>query len=202
MTRTVRETAKLLDVLVGYDSEDELTAKTELADLEESYVDHLKADALDGARIGVLRDGFGDDDNPDAAPVTEVVDDAIVTMRNSGAEIVDPVEIPRLNDYLGETMLYVLQSKHDINEFLQEIDGPVGSVDELYENGEYHELLDLFIAFAEDGPDDLSDHLGYYQALNAQQAFQQEILNVYAAPRPRRDRVSRRSGHSTPRKRD
>ncbi|AHG02908.1 amidase [Halobacterium sp. DL1] len=181
MTRTVRETAKLLDVLVGYDSEDELTAKTELADLEESYVDHLKADALDGARIGVLRDGFGDDDNPDAAPVTEVVDDAIVTMRNSGAEIVDPVEIPRLNDYLGETMLYVLQSKHDINEFLQEIDGPVGSVDELYENGEYHELLDLFIAFAEDGPDDLSDHLGYYQALNAQQAFQQEILNVYAS---------------------
>jgi amidase len=180
MTRTVRETAKLLDVLVGYDAEDELTAKTELADPHGSYVDHLKADGLNGARIGVLRDGFGDNDNPDAAPANEVVDDAIATMRNSGAEIVDPVEISRLTDYLEETMLYVLQSKRDINEFLRDIDGPVDSVDELYENGDYHELLDLFIAFAEEGPDDLENNLEYWRRLNAQQKFQQEILNVYA----------------------
>lgn len=180
MTRTVRETAKLLDVLVGYDTEDELTAKTEFADDHGSYLDHLKADALNGSRIGVLRDGFGDDDNPDAAPVNDVVGGAITTMRNSGAEIVDPVEIPRLNDYLEETMLYVLQSKRDLNEFLEEIDGPADSVDELYENGDYHELLDLFIAFAEEGPENLEDDLEYWRRLNAQQSFQQEIMNVFA----------------------
>ncbi|WP_254546922.1 amidase [Halomarina pelagica] len=181
MTRTVRETAQLLDVLVGYDENDALTAETELATVHGSYVDHLRADALRGSRIGVLRDGFGDEDDPAAAPVTRVVDEAIVTMRNSGAELVDPVEIPNLSGYLEDTMLYVLQSKRDIDQFLEEIDGPVDSVDELYENGDYHELLDLFVAFAEEGPDDLEDHLEYWKRLDAQRAFQLEILNVFAA---------------------
>ncbi|RBI60516.1 amidase [halophilic archaeon] len=180
MTRSVRETAKLLDVIVGYDEEDKLSANNELTEIDGSYLNHLKADALNGARVGVLRGGFGDENNPDAAPVNSVVDDAIVTMRNSGAVIVDPVEIPRLTEYLAETMLYILQSKRDLDEFLGEIDGPVDSVDELYENDEYHELLDLFIGFAEEGPDDLTDHTEYWRRLNAQQTFQQEILNVYA----------------------
>ncbi|MFB9807889.1 amidase [Haladaptatus pallidirubidus] len=141
MTRSVRETAQLLDVIVGYDEEDKLSANNELTEIDGSYLNHLKADALNGARIGVLRGSFGDENNPDAAPVNTVIDDAIVTMRNSGAVIVDPVDIPRLADYLEETMLYILQSKRDLDEFLGEIDGPVDSVDELYENGEYHELL-------------------------------------------------------------
>ena len=180
MTRTVRETAKLLDVLIGYDQDDGLTAKTELATVHGSYMDHLKPDALNGSRIGVLRDGFGDEDNPDAAPVNQVIENALTTIRNSGAELVDPVEIPDLNDYLEETMLYILQSKSDINDFLATRDAPVDTVEELYENGQYHELLDLFIGFAEEGPEDLTDHLEYWRRLNAQQTFQQEILNVFA----------------------
>lgn len=179
MTRTVRETAQLLDVLVGYDASDDLTAKNELSD-HDSYTNHLMADGLNDARIGVLRDGFGDEDNPAAAPVNQVVSDALVTMRNAGAELVDSVAIPRLDEYLAETMLYILQSKRDINAFLAKRDVPVDSVDELYENDQYHELLDLFIGFAEDGPVDLEDNIEYWQRLNAQQTFQQEILNVFA----------------------
>ncbi|SFT00053.1 amidase [Halostagnicola kamekurae] len=181
MTRTVRDAAKMLDVLVDYDEHDELTGKTELAQTGGSYTNALRADGLRGARVGVLRDGFGDDENPDAAPVNEVTERAITTIENVGAEVVDPVEIPRLEEYLGETMLYILQSKRDLNEFLADRDGPADSVDELYENGQYHELLDLFIGFAEDGPDDLSDHLEYWKRRNAQHDFQQEILNVFAA---------------------
>ncbi|AHG02218.1 amidase (plasmid) [Halostagnicola larsenii XH-48] len=181
MTRTIRDAAKMLDVLVDYDERDELTGNTELVKTEGSYTNALRADGLDGARVGVLRDGFGDDDNPDAAPVNEVTDSAITRIGNVGAEIVDPVEIPRLEEYLGETMLYILQSKRDLNDFLAERDGPADSVDELYENGQYHELLDLFIGFAEDGPDDLSDHLEYWKRRNAQHDFQQDILNVFAA---------------------
>lgn len=180
MTRTVRDTATLLDVLVGYDDRDELTGKTEMVADRGSYTDFLRSDGLNGARIGVLREGFGDDDNPDAAPVNDVVERALTAMRNSGATLVDPVEIPRLNEYLGETMLYVLQSKRDLNEFLDDRDGPVASVDELYESGQYHDLLDLFVAFAEDGPSDLTDHLEYWKRRNAQYAFQDEILNVFA----------------------
>ncbi|WP_129113449.1 amidase [Halegenticoccus tardaugens] len=180
MTRTVRETALLLDVLVGYDTADPLTAVTELRRVDGSYVDQLRADALRGARIGVVRDAFGDDANPDAAPVNHVVDGALAAMRHSGAELIDPVSLPNLDEHLSETMLYVLQSKRDINDFLAERDGPVDTVDDLYEADRYHELLDLLVAFVEDGPDDLEGTIEYWRSRVAQYDFQEEILNVFA----------------------
>ncbi len=195
MTRTVRDTATLLDVLVDYDDRDPLTGKTELVADRGSYTNALLDDGLNGARVGVLRDAFGDDDDEASGPVTEVVERALTTMENVGAEVVeralttmenvgaevvDPVEIPRREQYLEETMLYILQSKRDLNDFLGDRDGPVDSVDELYENEQYHDLLDLFIGFAEDGPSDLTDHLEYWKRRNAHQDFQEEILNVFA----------------------
>ncbi|MFC6719889.1 amidase [Natrialbaceae archaeon GCM10025810] len=178
MTRTVRDTAKLLDVLVGYDDRDKLSGKSELAAVHESYTTSLNEDGLRGTRIGVLRDGFGEED--EAEPVNEVIERALTTISNLGATLVDPVEIPGLNDYLDETMLYVLQSKRDLNEFLNDRDTPVSSVEELYENDQYHELLDLFIAFAENGSSDLTDNIEYWKRRNAQHTFQEEILNVFA----------------------
>ena len=181
MTRTVRETATLLDVLVGYDARDDLTGNTELTVVHGSYTNHLLADGFDGARVGVLRDGFGDDENPAAAPVNDVIERALTTMRNLGATLVDPVAIPDLETSLEETMLYILQSKRDLNAFLEERETPADSVDELYESGQYHDILDLFIGFAEDGPADLTDNLAYWKCRNAQYEFQQTILNVFAS---------------------
>jgi Asp-tRNA(Asn)/Glu-tRNA(Gln) amidotransferase A subunit family amidase len=178
MTRTVRDSAKMLDVLVGYDGEDTLSGKSELIDLDGSYTNALNEDGLQDARIGVLRDGFGTNDT--AAQVNDVIEQALTTISNLGSTLVDPVEIPDLDDYLNDTMLYVLQSKHDLNEFLAERDTPVSSVEEMYENGQYHALLDLFIAFAEEGPDDLDDSIEYWKCRNAQHEFQQQILNVFA----------------------
>ncbi len=180
MTRTVRDTAKMLDVLVGFDDSDDRSGLTEQTTVHGSYTNSLNEDGLRDARIGVLRDGFGDDDNPAAAPVNDVTERALATMSNLGATLVDPVEIPRLDAYLEETMLYILQSKRDLNEFLAERNGPVDSVDELYANGQYHDVLDLFVGFAEDGPDELSDHLEYWKRRYAQQTFQEEILTVFA----------------------
>jgi len=178
MTRTVRDSAKMLDVLVGYDGEDSLTGKSELIDLDGSYTNALNEDGLQDARVGVLRDGFGTNDT--AEQVNDVIERALTTISNLGSTLVDPVEIPNLEDYLNDTMLYVLQSKHDLNEFLAERDTPVSSVEEMYENDQYHALLDLFIAFAEEGPDDLDDSIAYWKCRNAQHEFQQQILNVFA----------------------
>ncbi|WP_096390954.1 amidase [Halopenitus persicus] len=178
MTRTVRDSAKMLDVLVGYDGKDGLSGKSALSDHGGSYTNALNEDGLRGARIGVLRDGFGD--NETATRVNDVIEGALTTISNLGATLVDPIEIPNLDEYLNETMLYVLQSKHDLNEFLSERETPVSSVDEMYENGQYHALLDLFIAFAEEGPDTLDDSIEYWKSRNAQHEFQQQILNVFA----------------------
>jgi Asp-tRNA(Asn)/Glu-tRNA(Gln) amidotransferase A subunit family amidase len=182
MARTAKELAQVLDATVGYDAADEYTAVNELTEAAGHYTDSLDANALAGARIGVLRDLFGDRDAPDSGPVTRKVDEAVETMADAGAELVDPVSIPNLGEHFEATLLYIAQSKRDLNEFFAaREDAPVGSVSELYESGQYHEVLDLFIGIAENGPEDPTDDPGYWEAVAAQSAFQRAVLNVYAA---------------------
>ncbi|KAB1188361.1 MULTISPECIES: amidase [Haloferax] len=182
MARTAKELAQILDVTVGYDAEDEYTAVNELTEDAGHYVDSLDADALSGARIGVLRDAFGDEDDPESGPVTRKVNEAIETMADAGAEIVDPVEVPDLDTHLENTSLYILQSKRDLNEFFAaRDDAPVDSVAELYESGQYHEILDLLIGIAEEGPEDPTEDPDYWKSVAAQLQFQRTVLNVYAA---------------------
>ncbi len=182
MARSAKELATVLDVAVGYDSEDEYTAVTELTADSGRYVASLDPTALDGARIGVLRDAFGDEDDPKSQPVTETVEDAIETMSRAGAEIVDPVSVPNLDDHLDATSLYHLQSKRDLNDFFEARPGaPVDSVDDLYDSGQYHELLDLFVGIAEDAPEDPETEPAYWESVAAQLSFQRAVLNVYAA---------------------
>ena len=103
MARTVRDMAVLLDVMVGYDPEDPLTARG-VGHAPRSYTDFLDADALRGARIGVLREPMGYDVEPgsdDFRSVAAVFDRAVTELRDAGAEAVDPVTLPRLNELLA-----------------------------------------------------------------------------------------------------
>ena len=99
MTRTVSDLAKLLDVMVGYDREDPVTALG-VGQVPDSYTKFLVKDGLKGARIGVLRETFGSDSEPDSEDfkkVTALFDKAIADLKAAGAEVVDPIEIPKLN---------------------------------------------------------------------------------------------------------
>ena len=58
ITRTVTDAAKLMDVMVGYDPEDPLTAGG-VSHVSGSYTKFLDKNGLKGARIGVLRDPMG-----------------------------------------------------------------------------------------------------------------------------------------------
>ncbi|MCC7055660.1 MAG: hypothetical protein IT355_20480 [Gemmatimonadaceae bacterium] len=54
MTRTVADAARVLDVIAGYDANDPVTAYA-VGHVPATYTTALRADALRGARIGVLR---------------------------------------------------------------------------------------------------------------------------------------------------
>jgi len=58
MSRTVRDLAGLLDVMVGYDPEDPLTALG-CNRIPQTFTSFLDANGLRGARIGVLRESMG-----------------------------------------------------------------------------------------------------------------------------------------------
>ena len=85
LTRTVKDAARLLDVMVGYDADDPITAfgvgRTPL-----SYAAGLKADALKGARIGVMTNLYGKEERH--AEVNKVMEQVIKTMEAGGASII------------------------------------------------------------------------------------------------------------------
>jgi amidase len=104
MTRTVADTAAVLDVIVGYDAEDPLTSYA-LGQAPVSFKNFLDKDGLKNARLGVLREPMGIDSEPesdDFRKVDEVFDNAVGELKAAGAEIVDPIVIPKLNELLAK----------------------------------------------------------------------------------------------------
>jgi Asp-tRNA(Asn)/Glu-tRNA(Gln) amidotransferase A subunit family amidase len=174
MTRTVEDMARVLDVIVGFDPEDERTATAEIAPAAGSYRDALDPDALDGARIGVLRERFGDGDTA-ARDVNECVENALNSMASAGAQLVD-ITVPDLDRHLTETSLHAVAPKHDIDAFLAELDDPpVSSVEDLYQSGTYHEALELFETIAAAPADPTTDST-YWERVAGQARFREALV--------------------------
>jgi amidase len=169
VARSVRDLAKLLDVLVGYDAADPYTGAVALAADAGHYEALLDGARIDGVRIGVLEDGFGSDD-PSSTDVSAVVHRLLERLSEAGAQTVD-VRIPSLQDWIARTSLYVQQSKADLNRFMAGRAGaPAQSFEQIYANGWFHPLNDLFHALAA-GPSE-PEPAAYYPQRLAQIEFQ------------------------------
>jgi amidase len=104
MARTVKDLATLLDVMVGYDPEDPITARG-VGHIPDTFTNFLNKDGLKGARLGILRESIGlnaEPDSEDFKKVTEVFDKAVGELKAAGAEIVDPVVIPKIKELLAK----------------------------------------------------------------------------------------------------
>jgi amidase len=119
MTRTVRDAAILLGAMTGVDPRDEATA----ASRDHSRADYklsLDADGLKGARIGIARkrvSGY--------SPATDrIFEAAIEAMKELGAVIVDPADVPHIGEYdEGELEILLYEFKADLNEYLSQRKG-------------------------------------------------------------------------------
>ena len=104
MARSVTDLAKLLDVMVGYDPEDPITARG-VGHIPETFTNYLVKDGLKGVRLGVLRESIGlnaEPDSEDFKKISVVFDKAVAELRRAGAEIVDPVVIPGIKELLAK----------------------------------------------------------------------------------------------------
>ncbi len=122
MCRTVRDAALLLDALAAPDPNDPNEYKG-----SSNYVQHCNAAGLKGRRIGVARQHFGF--NPQ---VDKVMEDAIKALKDAGAVIVDPCDIPTTGQYDDtefEVLLY--EFKADLNKYLSSHDTPAKSLADL-----------------------------------------------------------------------
>ena len=111
MARTIADAAALLMALAGADPRDAATAR---ARVEPDYAAILDPEGLRDARIGVARRLAGFNDRVD-----RLFEEALGAMRDLGAEILDPADIPHtdeLEDPELELLLY--EFKADLEAYL------------------------------------------------------------------------------------
>jgi len=111
MTLNVRDAALIMNAIAGSDPADPATAEADAHRAD--YAAALRADALRGVRIGVMRfsAGFGTD-----APFEA----ALAVLRAQGAELVEIREFQLNRQELGRNEIAVLlaELKHDMNAYL------------------------------------------------------------------------------------
>lgn len=114
MARSVTDAALLLNVLAGVDERDPVT-KDSVGKVPD-YAKYLDKDGLKGARIGVARNFFGNNDELD-----RIIEQALLVLQARGAVLIDPVEIPNVAKYQDselEVLLY--EFKADLRGYLSE----------------------------------------------------------------------------------
>src|SRR3954453_94711 len=161
MTRSVADAVTVFDVLAGYDESDPYTAAYVIARAPRSYRALLDEGAMRGARLGLVTNAMGSDDDAAAAAVNDVVRAAVEAIRGAGGEVVE-VEIPNLGHHIEATSQYVARTKHDINEFLSTRTDL--TLNEIVARGQYHPDLDLIDAVMA-GPANPEDDPDYFRRI-------------------------------------
>jgi amidase len=114
MTRTVTDAAWLLAAIAGSDPRDPATKDADRHLLPDPST-FLRPDALKGARVGVVRQSL----TGYHAKTDALFEQALVKLRELGAELVDPADIPHIDDYgRDESTVLHYEFKQGINDYL------------------------------------------------------------------------------------
>jgi amidase len=115
--RTVADAATVLGAMTGVDPRDSATAASQGHSFKD-YRQFLDPNGLRGARIGVWREGvFGISPEGDA-----IAETAISELSRLGATVVDPADIPNVNDVFDpEFTVLLFEFKADIAAYLSEL---------------------------------------------------------------------------------
>jgi Asp-tRNA(Asn)/Glu-tRNA(Gln) amidotransferase A subunit family amidase len=175
MTRSVTDAAIVLDATAGYDPGDPITAASK-GRMAATYRSALRADALKGARIGVLRELFGS--SPEDEPVAAVVRTAVDDMTRQGAAAVDVV-VPGLGRLLMASSLLSQELKFDFREYLRRSPGArIKSLEDLLASGLHTAQFQAFVEGANGLADDYPSSADYQARLMARQTLAQAVLEV------------------------
>lgn len=178
LARTVTDLAIALDATVGPDPNDPVTAEGD-GRRPPSFREALKADALKGARIGILTAYFGGDGND--AEMSDASRRALDEMKKAGAETVD-VTIPDLDALTSASGLINFEFKFDLMDYLARVpNAPVKSLGEMLDRGLYHAALEQ--TFRRRNAVETRDSEAYRKALEARRSLARSIAAALAAER-------------------
>ena len=136
LTRSVADTAIVLQVIAGPDAADPVTAAGR-DHVDPNYAASLRRDGLKGARLGVLHHAY---DTPTLdKDVAEVFAGAIGELQNLGATVIDPATIENF-DALRRGQGGCNQLKYDLNRYLAGLGdkAPMHSLDDIIKSRRFH----------------------------------------------------------------
>ncbi|MDN4492785.1 amidase family protein [Ureibacillus aquaedulcis] len=171
--RNVADAVLLLDVLAGVDESDPATHKYKHIP-GVKYSDFLDASGLKGARIGIFIDAteaFLLSDEYDG----RLYNDAIQTLKDQGAIIVENVDIPSFSrNWSWGVSLYEL--KHSLDNYLAQLSplSPVHSIKELIEFNE--EIGEEALKY---GQDKLKQRVGLSNTLSSPDYLNSKLEDLY-----------------------
>jgi len=179
MARTVTDLANLLDVIVGYDTEDPLTARG-VGHVPDTYTKFLDKNGLRGSRIGILREPMGNRSEPqseDFAKITAVFDKAVEELRAAGASLVDPITIPKLNELLATRTTSPTEVREAFKVFIgRSAKAPFKSFEELLRAPDFSKV----VPYAQNRLRGTSDESRHYRFLRAQDELMTNVMKVMA----------------------
>jgi Asp-tRNA(Asn)/Glu-tRNA(Gln) amidotransferase A subunit family amidase len=179
MARTVSDLAKLLDAIVGYDSEDPLTARG-VGHVPDTYTRFLDKNGLKGARIGILREPMGSNSEPkseDFAKITAVFDKAVGELKGAGATLADPITIPKLNELLATRTGSPMEMSDAFKMFVgRSAKAPFKSLEEMLRAPDFEKV----VPYGQDRLRRPSDEARHYRYLRAQDELMTNIMKVMA----------------------
>src|ERR1700704_2761540 len=155
MTRTVADTATMLDAMVGYDPNDPVTALS-VGNVPKTYTAFLQ-NGLRGARLGVLTNALGH--GAEYEEVNKVIAKDIEMLKEQGAVIVRVEDsILDIETLTANFRMNEPEFKAALNHYLQQqgANVPVHSLAEIIASGQYYKpTLEKFFSVTsayEDGP--------------------------------------------------
>ncbi len=179
MARTIKDLAIVLDVMVGYDPEDPLTARG-VGHIPDSFTKFLNKEGLKGARLGILREPIGLHSEPDSEDfhrVSEVFDKAVAELKAAGAEIVDPIIIPKIKELLAKRSGAPGDSDQSFQNFFgRSAKSPFKSREEVMASPDFAKVVKRSRDRFQRSPD-ASKH---YESLRAQDELMTHFLKVMA----------------------
>jgi Asp-tRNA(Asn)/Glu-tRNA(Gln) amidotransferase A subunit family amidase len=179
ITRNVADAARMLDAMSGYDPKDPVTAFS-LGCIPKSYSAGLDRNALQGARLGVLKTLFGD--GPEHQEVNRVMEGALEALRRAGAALVPVADSVMDTAVLAvELDVQKYEFKTLLNSYLQSL-GPkaqVRSLADILASGKYLKSNESFLLTAENYSNGLQEP-DYWQRLVKIGELKVKLANLLA----------------------
>ena len=183
MARTVKDLAKLLDVMVGYDAEDPVTALG-VGKAPRSYAGVLDQNGLKGSRIGVLRESIGVQSEPesqDFKKVNAVFDRNVAELKAAGAAVIDPIVIPDLKALLAKRAVNPAAADQAMRRYLaRNPTSPLKTRQDIANSPELAKSIPPSKRDQWKNPPPAADPAGYGEYVQAREQLMINILKVMA----------------------